>query len=713
MSLLSGVVTPESVAEKPAEASLGDARPPFAEPRNRWSDMETAGLDEAGLLLYRSNLLGADLSVTNFGGGNTSAKLEGRDPLSGEPVEVLWVKGSGGDLGSMTMDGFASVYLDRVRGLETLYRGLAFEDEMVGLLPHCTFGLNPRPASIDTPLHAFIPHKHVDHLHPDAVVAIAATHESRELTRRIYDGEVGWIAWQRPGFDLGLRVGEAVRANPQWRGLVLEGHGLFSWGATARDCYGNSIDLIARAARALNAVTPPLSVPVSSDAVLLGAIRHLRPLLSKRRPVVCERLGGDEVRAFTASPELMLEAARGTACPDHFLRIKPWPMILDAAPLSGPDAGTYVAEALAAYNARYGAYYERCRHADSPALRDPDPVVVLIRGAGALAFAPDRTAARIAGEYAVNAMAVTRGALALGDYKPLPEQEAFDIEYWALEEAKLKRMPVPKPFAGQVAYITGAAGGIGRAVAEQVLARDGCVMLVDIDAERLGVVEAELKSRFRRDLIRSAVIDVTVEDSVVRSFERCIEAFGGVDIVIANAGIASSAPIVETSLDMWQANFRVLSEGYFLTAREAFKAMKGSNGKGGGGAIVFVASKNALAASANASAYSSAKAAELQLARCLALEGAPFGIRVNVVNPDAVLRGSNIWTGEWRASRAAAYNLHEDQLEDFYTQRSLLKQPVLPEDVAEAVVFLASAAAAKSTGNIINVDAGNAQAFTR
>ncbi len=703
MSLLRGIAPPEAAQGKGIEGlSI------FAEPRNRWADSDVARYDEAGLLLYRSNLLGADLSVTNFGGGNTSAKLEGRDPLSGEAVDVLWVKGSGGDLGSMAMDGFASVYLDRVRKLEALYRGLAFEDEMVGLLPHCTFGLNPRPASIDTPLHAFIPHRHVDHLHPDAVVAIAATHESRELTRQIYDGEVGWLAWQRPGFDLGLRVGEAVRANPHWRGLVLEGHGLFSWGATAKACYDNSIDLIARAAKALNAVTPPLPVPPSGDAVLLSAIRHLRPLLSRRRPVVCERLSGDEVRAFTASPELMLEATRGTACPDHFLRIKPWPMILDATPLQGPEAAAYVAEALAAYNLRYSAYYERCRHADSPALRDPDPVVVLIRGAGALAFAPDRTAARIAGEYAVNAMAVTRGALALGDYKPLPEQEAFDIEYWALEEAKLRRQPAARPFAGQVAYITGAAGGIGRAVAAEVLARDGCVMLVDIDAERLGVVEAELKGKFRGDLVRSAVIDVTNEASVVGSFERCLEVFGGVDIVVANAGIASSAPIVETSLDMWQSNFRVLSEGYFLTAREAFKAMTGK-----GGSIVFVASKNALAASANASAYSSAKAAELQLARCLALEGAPLGIRVNVVNPDAVLRGSNIWTGEWRASRAAAYNLDADQLEDFYTQRSLLKQPVLPEDVAEAVIFLASAAAAKSTGNILNVDAGNAQAFTR
>lgn len=694
--------SPSAVKEKLAKPGA-----PFARPHNRWDEAYARALDEAGLLLYRSNLLGADLSVTNFGGGNTSAKLTGRDPLTGESVDVLWVKGSGGDLGSMKMDGFASLYLDRVRGLESLYRGLAFEDEMVGYLPHCAFDLNPRPASIDTPLHAFIPYPHVDHLHPDAVVAIAATHESRALTERIFGGEVGWLPWQRPGFDLGLRIGEAVRANPQWRGLVLEGHGLFSWGTTARDCYDTSIELIGRACDAINGHAASLTAPPRNETALLNAIRALRPALSSRRPVVCEALDDDAVRAFTADAGMMLEAARGTACPDHFLRVKPWPMILDAEPLLGEGAPDYVETAIAAYRARYNAYYDRCRHDGSPALRDPDPVIALIRGVGVLAFAPDRTAARIAGEYAGNAMMVVRGAKALGDYKPLPEQDAFDIEYWALEEAKLRRQPAPKPFAGQVAYITGAAGGIGRAVAEQILMRDGCVMLTDIDAGRLAVVEADLKNRFRADLIRSSIIDVTVEEGVIRSFDACVRAFGGVDIVVANAGIASAAPITETSLDMWQANFRVLSEGYFLTAREAFKAMTS------GGAIVFVASKNAIAASANAAAYSSAKAAELQLARCLALEGAPKGIRVNVVNPDAVLRGSSIWTGEWRAQRAAAYNLNEDQLEDFYTQRSLLKRQVLPDDVAEAVVFLASSAAAKSTGNILNVDAGNAQAFTR
>ena len=688
-----------------AKASAGR----LARPASRWDEERAAALDEAGQLLYRSNLLGADLSVTNFGGGNTSAKLMDIDPLTRQPVEVLWVKGSGGDLGSMGRDGFATLYLDRVRSLESLYRGRAFEDEMVGFLPHCTFGLNPRPASIDTPLHAFIPYAHVDHLHPDAVVAIAATHESRRLTEEIFGGEVGWIAWQRPGFDLGLRIGEAVRAHPHWKGLVLEGHGLFSWGATARECYEVSIDLIGRAADVINARLKPLAPAPAPDAATLRAvIERLRPLVSSVRPKLCERLADDDMRAFLASPEMLSDAALGAACPDHFLRTKPWPLVLEPEPLLGEGGEAYVLDAVAAYRQRYRGYYERCRHGDSPALRDPDPVVVLVRDMCALAFAPDRTAARIAGEYARNALTVIRGARALGAYKALDEQEMFDIEYWLLEDAKLKRQPAAKAFVGQVAMITGGAGGIGSAVAAQILAGDGCVMLTDIDAGRLEAVRADLSKRFSADRVRAFAADVSDERAVEASFEACVLAFGGVDILVANAGIASAAPVSETSLDLWQSNFRVLSEGYFLPSREAFKIMKAM-----GGSIVFVASKNALAASANTSAYSSAKAAELQLARCLALEGAPHGIRVNVVNPDAVLKGSTIWTGEWRAQRAAAYNLREDQLDDFYRQRSLLKRSVLPEDVAEAVVFLAGPAAAKSTGNILNVDAGNAAAFTR
>ena len=707
MSLSQDVVlgTGQDVVSAAADVRAGVLN----KPGNRWDEATAAGLDEAGQLLYRSNLLGSDLSVTNFGGGNTSAKLMDADPLTRQPVEVLWVKGSGGDLGSMGRDGFATLYLDRVRALEALYRGRAFEDEMVGFLPHCTFALNPRPASIDTPLHAFIPYAHVDHLHPDAVVAIAATHESEALTAEIFGGEVGWIAWQRPGFDLGLRIGEAVRAHPHWKGLVLEGHGLFSWGATARECYDASIDLIGRAVDAINARLEPVTpAPAPGAAAMRALIERLRPLVSSVRPKLCERLSDDDMRAFLASPEMLGDAAQGAACPDHFLRTKPWPLVLEPEPLLGEGGDAYVRDAVAAYRQRYRSYYERCRHDDSPALRDPDPVVVLVRDPCALAFAADRTGARIAGEYARNALTVIRGARALGTYKALDEQEMFDIEYWLLEEAKLKRQPAPKAFVGQVAMITGGAGGIGRAVAQQILAEDGCVMLTDIDAARLETVRADLSKRFSADRVRAFTVDVSDESGVEASFEACVLAFGGVDILVANAGIASAAPVSETSLDLWQSNFRVLSEGYFLPSREAFKIMKAM-----GGAIVFVASKNALAASANTSAYSSAKAAELQLARCLALEGAPYGIRVNVVNPDAVLKGSTIWTGEWRAQRAAAYNLREDELDDFYRQRSLLKRSVLPEDVAEAVVFLAGPAAAKSTGNILNVDAGNAAAFTR
>jgi len=677
-------------------------------PRNLWDDDIARNLAEADCLLYRSNLLGSDLSVTNFGGGNTSAKLENLDPLTGEPVAVLWVKGSGGDLGSMKRDGFATLYLDRARGLERLYRGRDAEDDMVGLLPHCTFDLNPRPASIDTPLHAFIPYRHVDHLHPDAVVAIAATHQSRDVTRRVYGDEVGWIGWQRPGFDLGLRIGELVRAHPHWRGLVLEGHGLFCWGETSRDCYDTSIELIGRAVDAINA---GLSVPAcgrEDPALLTRATTLLRPLLSTARPKLCERLTGADVIDFVSRDDCLIDAALGAPCPDHFLRTKPWPLILDPEPLAGNEAETYVREAVEAYRRRYSAYYERCRNPDSPALRDPDPVIVLIRGAGALAFAPDRTAARIAGEYARNTMAVIRGARALGQYQALDEREAFAIEYWALEEAKLRRQPPAKAFAGKVAYITGAAGAIGRAVAAQILAQDGCVMLTDIAADRLEDVRRNLSERFRPDLVRACVADVGDEAAIAASFEACIEAFGGIDILVANAGNAAASPVTETSLDLWQASFRVLSEGYFLPSREAFRAMKAM-----GGSIVFVVSKNALAASADTSAYSTAKAAELHLARCLAVEGAPFGIRVNVVNPDAVLQGSTIWSGEWRAQRAAAYNLPVDELDEFYRKRSLLKRSVLAEDVAEAVVFLAGERASKSTGNILNVDAGHAPAFTR
>lgn len=681
--------------------------------KNVWDAAVHDRLSPERSLLYRSNLLGSDPAITNFGGGNTSAKIVMADPLTGEPVEVLWVKGSGGDLGSMALDGFATLYLDRVRGLEKRYRGRAFEDEMVAFLPHCTYGLNARAASIDTPLHAFIDHAHVDHLHPDAVIAIAASAHSEDLTRQVYGDEVGWIGWQRPGFDLGLRIRDAVAANPQWRGMVMAGHGLISWADTSEACYRNSLDLIRRATDFIAGHTTrpafggPRTAPRDAGeriAEFTRLVPLLRNRLSRETLKVGHVVDTPDVLNFVCSHHMARLAALGTSCPDHFLRTKIKPLVLDPDHL---DEATIDA-VLSGYRAEYTAYYNRCKRPDSPPQRDADPVVILIPGLGMVTFAADKATARIAGEYYVNAIAVMRGAEAIDAYVALAEQEAFDIEYWQLEEAKLKRMPRPGPFAGQVAYITGAAGGIGRAVAEAVLARGGNVVLTDIDGGRLEALRQDLSVAHSPDRVRAIEADVTSEPAILSSFAYAACEYGGVDIFVANAGIASAAPIEDTSLDMWRRNFAVLSDGYFLAVREAFKAMKAL-----GGSIVFVASKNALAPSVNAAAYSSAKAAEVHLARCLALEGAPHGIRVNVVNPDAVIRGSHIWTGAWRAERAAAYQLADEDLEDFYRKRSLLKRSVFPEDVAEAVIFLASAAASKSTGNILNVDGGNAMSFTR
>ena len=687
----------------------------FAIPANRWSDEEAVGKSPENLLLYRSNRLGSDLTVTNFGGGNTSAKLDARDPLTGETVPVLWVKGSGGDIGSMKLDGFSTLYQGKLLGLEKLYRGLEHEDEMVGYLPHCTFALNPRAASIDTPLHSYLPFAHVDHVHPDAIIALAASSEGEAATKAIWGGAVGWLPWQRPGFDLGLKLRDYVAANPGLRGVMLAGHGIICWGDSAKACYDNTIALIADAANYLNA-------KLSGSPAFGGEIVAARPAAeraaaaAKLMPLLRGLMGGRrvghfaddaETLEFTGSRDFTKLAAIGTSCPDHFLRTKIAPLVLDPARI---DDSAYLAERIEAYRAGYAAYYQRCARPNSPAMRDPNPVVVLVPGIGRMTFAGDKTTARLAGEFYANAINVMRGAEAIGAYVGLDEQEAFDIEYWLLEEAKLQRMPKPKPLAGRIALVTGGAGGIGAATAERLAADDACVLLIDRDADALARAAAELEGRFGRDRIRSAVCDVTDEAQVAAAFAACAREFGGLDILVANAGIASSAPIEDTTLDLWQRNYDVLAQGYFLTARAAFPLMKAQ----GGGSIVFIGSKNGIAAATNASAYASAKAAALHLARCLALEGAPFGIRVNTVNPDAVIKGSRIWDGDWRRERAGAHGIDSgSELEEHYRNRSMLKRDVLPEDVAEAVYFLSSDMSAKSTGNMINVDAGNAQAFTR
>ncbi|NTF45029.1 bifunctional rhamnulose-1-phosphate aldolase/short-chain dehydrogenase [Rhizobium rhizogenes] len=690
--------------------------------KNRWDDAYADGLDEPGKLLYRSNLLGADKRITNYGGGNTSAKVMETDPLTGGKVKVLWVKGSGGDVGTIKLDGFATLYQDKLDSLKSIYQGVADEDRMVGFLPHCTFNLNARAASIDTPLHGFVPFTHVDHMHPDAIIAIAASKNSRELTREIFGDDIGWLPWRRPGFQLGLDLEAFVKTHPNAKGVVLESHGLFTWDNDAKACYELTLAIINKAIEWFAAKTEGKTI-FGGAAVQSLPQAERRAIAARLMPEIRGRIGKaerklgdfddqDAVLEFVNSNNLRPLGALGTSCPDHFLRTKIRPLIVDFDPAK-PDVDTVIGgldKALKDYRADYARYYNDCKHDNSPAMRDPNPVIFLVPGVGLLSFARDKATARIAGEFYVNAINVMRGASTVSEYQGLPEQEAFDIEYWLLEEAKLQRMPKPKSLAGKVAFVTGGAGGIGRATAARLVSEGACVVLADIDEAALKGTHEDFSKKFGADAVRGVKLDVTKEDAVISTFaEACVE-FGGIDILVSNAGIASSAPIETTELSMWNRNIDILATGYFLVSREAFRLFRRQNL---GGNVVFVASKNGLASSPNAAAYCTAKAAEIHLARCLALEGADAGIRVNTVNPDAVLRGSKIWNGEWREQRAASSKIEVDDLEEHYRKRSMLKLNVFPEDIAEAIYFLASDLSAKSTGNIINVDAGNAQSFTR
>ena len=687
-----------------------------------WDEATAAAMSEAERLVYRSNLLGSDKRITNFGGGNTSAKASETDPLTGGPVDVLWVKGSGGDLGTMKLDGLASLYMEKLRQLKGLYRGVEHEDEMVGYLPHCTFGLNPRAASIDTPLHAFVPYAHVDHMHPDAVIAIAAAKDSEQLTREIFGGTIGWLPWRRPGFELGLWLEAFCRENPEAKGVVLESHGLFTWGHTARECYETTIATISAAMAWFEkkiggkpAFGGEVFRPLAPEERLIAAARlmpAIRGMISADRRKVGHFDDSDAVLEFVNAAQMEQLAALGTSCPDHFLRTKIRPLVVDFDP-AAPDLDRTLAglpAALEAYREDYAAYYERCRLPDSPPMRGPNPVVYLVPGVGMITFAGDKTTARVSGEFYINAINVMRGASGVSAYMGLPEREAFGIEYWQLEEAKLRRLPAPKSLAGRVALVTGGAGGIGRAIADRLLGEGACVVLADIDEQALATTGSEFGRRHGADRVRGVRLDVTSEGEVANAFTAAAREFGGIDILISNAGIATAGAVEDTTLSMWNRSMDILSTGYFLVGREAFRLMKTQKI---GGAIVFIASKNGLAASPNASAYCTAKAAEIHLARCLALEGAAAGIRVNTVNPDAVLRGSGIWNSEWRGERAAAYNMAPDELEEHYRNRSMLKLGVYPEDVAEAAYFLVSDMSAKSTGNVFNVDAGNVQSFPR
>ncbi|MBZ9813445.1 bifunctional rhamnulose-1-phosphate aldolase/short-chain dehydrogenase [Mesorhizobium sp. CA7] len=689
---------------------------------NLWDDAKAEGMSGPELLVYRSNTLGSDKRVTNYGGGNTSSKVWQKDPLTGEEVEVLWVKGSGGDSASIKLDGFATLYMQKLRALKGLYRGVEHEDEMVSYLPHCTFNLNPRAASIDTPLHAFVPKAHVDHMHPDAIIAVAAAKDSKAITKEIFGDAIGWLPWKRPGFELGLWLEKFCLENPDAKGVVLESHGLFTWGDTPKECYETTISVINQAidwferkseGKAIfgGEAVQPLDAS-ARRAIAAKLMPRIRGIISEKSHKLGHFDDQPAVLEFVNSKDLRPLAALGTSCPDHFLRTKIRPLVIEFDPAK-PDVDAVIArlaDDIAEYRVGYQAYYDSCKHPDSPAIRDPNAVVYLMPGVGMFTFAGDKATARISGEFYVNAINVMRGASTVSSYVGLPAQEAFDIEYWQLEEAKLQRLPKPKALAGQIALVTGGAGGIGRATATRLLREGACVMLADIDEAALASANDELSKAYGKDFVRPVRIDVTSEDQVASGFAETSVEFGGIDILVSNAGLASSAPIEETTLALWNKNMDILSTGYFLVSREAFRLFRAQKI---GGNVVFVASKNGLAASPNASAYCTAKAAEIHLARCLALEGAEAQIRVNVVNPDAVLRGSKIWTGEWKEQRAAAYKMSTDDLEEHYRSRSMLKRSVFPEDIAEAIYFFASDMSAKSTGNIVNVDAGNAQSFTR
>ena len=670
-------------------------------------------------LIIRSNLLGSDLKVTNFGGGNTSSKISLKDPITKKMENVLFVKGSGGDLGSIKEDGFASLYLDKFNSLKNIYRGFNHEDEMVGYYPMCTFNNNPRAASIDTPLHAYVPFPEVDHTHPDSIIALATMNNGREVINKVYQGKVGWLNWQRPGFDLGLKMENLIEKNKDIMGIVLGHHGLFTWGDTSKECYSNSIQLIKRAQTYLNnsikkySFGKPIYKKKTQPDFEEKLIATIRGLLSKENSKILHLDKSDITLEFVNSQNLKKVAAVGTSCPDHFLRTKRLPMVLPSLSeliKNENKINKIIEENLTKYKNAYAKYYMRNKSKGSPNLRDPYPVIILIPEYGMMSFAKNKSTARVSSEFFCNAMNVMKGAEGISKYTGLTEKEAFRIEYWDLEEAKLKRMPPEKELAGKVALITGAAGGIGSATANKFLSEGCCVVLTDIDTSALEAKKEEFIKKFGKDVVHSIAMDVTSEQEVKKAVSSSINAFGGIDILVANAGFSSAALFENTSSKLWDKNMDILSKGSFLISREVYQKMIEQNN---GGSIIFIASKNSLNASKGASAYSVAKSSLLHLSRSIALEGANYKIRSNVINPDAVIQGSKIWQGEWKKQRAASNKISINNVEDFYKNRSLLKVSILPQDIAEGIYFFASSKSQKSTGNIINIDGGNITSFTR
>ncbi|MFE0180976.1 bifunctional aldolase/short-chain dehydrogenase [Streptomyces olivaceus] len=674
---------------------------------------------EADALLARSRRLGADPRNTNYAGGNASAKGTGTDPVTGGDVELMWVKGSGGDLGTLTEGGLAVLRLDRMRALQDVYPGVDREDEMVAAFDYCLHGKGGAAPSIDTAMHGLVEAAHVDHLHPDSGIALACAADGEKLTAECFGDTVVWVPWRRPGFQLGLDIAAVKEANPRAVGCVLGGHGITAWGDTSEECERNSLHIIrtAEAFLAERGRAEPFGAVLDGYAALPDTERreraaalapYVRGLASQDRPQVGHFTDAEVVLDFLARAGHPRLAALGTSCPDHFLRTKVRPLVLDLPPTAPlEEAVARLKELHTAYREEYAAYYGRHAEPDSPAMRGADPAIVLVPGVGMFSFGKDKQTARVAGEFYMNAVNVMRGAEAVSAYAPIEESEKFRIEYWALEEAKLRRLPKPKPLATRVALVTGAGSGIGRAIARRLVDEGACVVVADLNAENAAAVAEELGGD---DRAVAVTVDVTSEEQIAGAFRAAVLAFGGVDLVVNNAGISISKPLLETTAKDWDLQHDIMARGSFLVSREAARVMTAQEL---GGDIVYIASKNAVFAGPNNIAYSATKADQAHQVRLLAAELGAHGIRVNGVNPDGVVRGSGIFAGGWGAERAAVYGVPEEKLGEFYAQRTLLKREVLPEHVANAVFALTGGDLTHTTGLHVPVDAGVAAAFLR
>ena len=670
-------------------------------------------------LIERSNRLGSNPKFTNYAGGNTSAKGSATDPLTGAQVEVIYVKGSGGDLGTLTEKGLATLYLDRLRGMTSVFRGLAHEDEMVGLFDFCAFGKGGAAPSIDTAMHGLVEQNHVDHLHPDSIIALATSKDGRELTKKCFGDEILWVDWRRPGFELGLDISELAKENPKAHGCVLGGHGLTTWGATSKECEERSVAAILKAEKFIadTGKADPFGKVVAARRPLDKVERiakaaklapTLRGIASHDNRMIGHFDDSDAVLDFMNREKLADLAAKGTSCPDHFLRTKISPLVIDLD--SSADSEKIIARAHelhTEYRAKYTAYYNKYATKESPAIRGADPLIILVPGVGMFSYGKDKQTARVAGEFYINAINVMRGAEAISTYAPISEVEKFNIEYWELEEAKLRRMPKPKPLQGRIAFVTGGGSGIGKATALRLSAEGACVIIADRDLVSAQGVASELGGP---DKAVAVAVDVTDEVQVIAALDAGVLAFGGIDLVVNNAGLSISKPLVETTTQDWDIQHDVMARGSFLVSRESAKAMIAAQI---GGDIIYISSKNSVFAGPNNVAYGSTKADQAHQVRLLAAELGAYAIRVNGVNPDGVVKGSGIFASGWGAQRAAVYGVEEEKLGEYYAQRTILKKEVFPEHIAAAVFVLCSSDLPLTTGLHIPVDGGVAAAFLR